>query len=123
VEEIVDRENPLLDLELDPKLSWALRNLHIFPVNINTADYHLIMRVPGIGVQSAQKICAARKYANLSAENLKKLGIAYNRAKHFIVCRGAFTHQDVEQYKLRQIILKEMRSKYKPNFSTQMTLF
>lgn len=123
VEEIVDRENPLLDLELDPKLNWALRNLHMFPVNINTADYHLIMRVPGIGVQSAQKICAARKYAGLTAENLKKLGIAYNRARHFIVCSGAYTHHDVEQYKLRQIILKEMHSKYKPNFSTQMTLF
>ncbi len=87
VNEIVDRENPLLDMDIDPKLSWALRNLHLFPLDINKADYQLIMRVPGIGIQSAKKICAARKFSRINWDHLKKIGIAINRAKYFITCR------------------------------------
>lgn len=121
--EIVNEINPLLDLEVDPKLSWALRNLHFYPIDINKADYQMILRVPGIGVQSAQKICAARRFSFLNYENLKKLGAAMNRAKYFITCKSFTGHQDIESYKLRQIIIKEIRSKYKPNFSSQMVLF
>jgi len=67
VQEIVNRENPLLDTDIDPKLSWALRNLQLFPVDINKAGYEIIIRIPGIGIQSAQKICAARKFRRLNS--------------------------------------------------------
>lgn len=59
--EIVDPAHPQLDLDIDPKLSWALRNLHQFPIDINRADYEMILRVPGIGVQSAFAHCAGTK--------------------------------------------------------------
>ena len=123
VTEIVNEHTPTLDLEIDPKLAWALRNLHLFPVDINTADYEMILRVPGIGQLSARKICAARKFSFLNYDNLKKLGVAMNRAKHFIVCRSYTAHTDVESFKLRQMILKETKSKYRPSFSPQMVLF
>jgi predicted DNA-binding helix-hairpin-helix protein len=82
-EEIVSWKTPLLDMDIDPKLSWALRNLHLFPLDVNKADLSLIMRIPGIGVGSARKIVAARKFNQLTWEHLKKFGIAVNRAKNF----------------------------------------
>jgi len=88
VDEIVDDAYPDLDLEMDPKSSYALRNLHLFPVDINKADYHQILRVPGIGVKSAKKIISARKFRNLREEHLKKIGIVWKRAQYFISCQG-----------------------------------
>lgn len=72
VDEIVSPENPLLDMQVDPKLSWALRNLKLFPLDINKADYKMIMRVPGIGLQSAKKIVEARKFNQLNTSHLQK---------------------------------------------------
>ncbi len=83
-EEILDPNIPFLDLEVDPKLSWALRHLDQFPVNIQTADYQMILRIPGIGVKSAQKIVSARRFQILNLDHLKQLGAAVNRAKYFI---------------------------------------
>ena len=85
-DEIVDDYHPNLDLELDPKLSWALRHPEFFPVNINRADYSAILRVPGIGVKSAKLIVASRRYAKLNASQLKKMGIVMKRAQYFITC-------------------------------------
>ena len=76
VNEIVNNDQPLLDLDIDPKLSWAIRNMQAFPVDINRADLQMILRVPGIGVQSAQKIVSARKFAKLGWDQLKKIGVA-----------------------------------------------
>ncbi|MBG9375658.1 putative DNA modification/repair radical SAM protein [Panacibacter sp. DH6] len=121
VDEIVDAANPLLDTEVDPKLSWALRNMHLFPVDINRADYMLIMRVPGIGLRSAQKICEARKFTRLNIEHLKKIGISLNKAKHFIQSENSC--KDLQPEKIKQLILQEGRSKYKANFSTQLSVF
>ena len=123
VQEIVNRENPLLDTDIDPKLSWALRNLHLFPIDINKADYNLIVRVPGIGIQSATKICAARKFSNLSIINLKKIGITYSRAKYFINSDKDFEKKDWQAGQIKSFILSEGNSKYKPNFSPQLKLF
>jgi predicted DNA-binding helix-hairpin-helix protein len=121
--EIVNADFPNLDLEIDPKLSWALRNMDQFPVNINTADYHMILRVPGVGVRSALKIVAARKHAYLNYEQLKKLGIALNRAKYFIVCNNYYPVKDFDQNRLRSEILRYGQSKYRKNFSNQLSLF
>lgn len=123
VQEIVDIQNPLLDTDIDPKLSWALRNMHLFPIDINRADYEIIVRVPGIGVQSAKKICAARKFAKLSSTHLQKIGISYNRAKYFINSDTEFEKKDWQPGQIKNFILSEGNSKYKPNFSPQIKLF
>jgi len=90
VDELLDEANPNLDVELDPKSFWALRNLHLFPVEVNRADYEMLLRVPGIGVKSALKIIRARRVGPLSYENLKKMGVVLKRAKHFITCNGKY---------------------------------
>ncbi len=86
LEEILNPEHSRLDLDIDPKLSWALRNPHYFPVDVNTAGYRAILRIPGIGRQSALKIVQARKFGRLREYQLRKMGIAWNRARHFMVC-------------------------------------
>ncbi len=123
VDEIVNVQNPLLDVDIDPKLSWALRNLDIFPVDINKADYRLLLRVPGIGVQSAKKIFQSRKFASLTVENLKKIGISFNKAKYFITCGSAFERSDKTAGQIKGLILAEGNSKYRPNFSPQLSIF
>lgn len=123
VQEIVDKQNPLLDTDIDPKLSWALRNLHLFPIDINKADYEMIVRVPGIGIQSARKICAARRFAKLSSSHLQKIGISYNRARYFINSDNEFEKKDWQPGQIKNFILSEGNSKYKPNFSPQIKLF
>nr|WP_204616720.1 putative DNA modification/repair radical SAM protein [Desulforadius tongensis] len=88
--ELLSENNPNLDLELDPKASWALRNLHLFPIEINKADYRMLLRVPGIGVKSAKRIAAARRVGSLGYEDLKKIGVVLKRARYFITCRGKY---------------------------------
>lgn len=123
VHEIVNPANPLLDLEIDPKLGWALQNLNIFPVDINIADAELIKRIPGIGLKSAGKIIKARKFRTLNFEHLKKIGIALNRAKYFISAAGDFERKLYSALELKRLIISEQQSKYKPNFSPQLQLF
>ncbi len=124
VNEIVDQQNPHLDLDIDPKLSWSLRNLQVFPIDINTADLQLILRVPGIGVQSAQKIVSARKFGKLDWEQLKKIGVASNRAKYFITCNSPrFERRDLTGNAIKQYILAQSQSKYLKNSVTQLNLF
>jgi putative DNA modification/repair radical SAM protein len=124
VNEIVDNHNPLLDLDIDPKLSWGLRNMHVFPIDINTADLQLILRVPGIGLQSAQKIISGRKFGKLNWEQLKKIGVALNRAKYFITCNSSkFERRDLTGTAIKQYILSQSQSKYIKNSVTQLNLF
>jgi putative DNA modification/repair radical SAM protein len=86
--EILDEKEPFLDIDLDPKTSWAIRNFDKFPVEINKAYYEELLRVPGIGVNSAIKIISARRVCSLDFDNLKKIGIVMKRAKYFITCKG-----------------------------------
>jgi predicted DNA-binding helix-hairpin-helix protein len=123
VKELLDADNPLLDMQVDPKLNWALSNLHIFPLDINKADYKMIMRVPGIGINSAKKICEARKHRKLDFDHLKKIGISFNRAKHFIVANKNFERTEKQAGQIKELILAESRSKYFKNFSPQINLF
>ena len=124
VNEIVGADQPHLDLDIDPKLSWALRHLEQFPVDINTADVELIKRIPGIGFQSADKIVAARKFKKLTPEHLQQMGIGYNRARHFIAAASPFAmHKDYTPLQIKQQILSIQNSKYKPTFSPQLSLF
>src|SRR5690606_17929693 len=86
LEEILNPQFSQLDLDIDPKLSWALRNPQFFPVDINFADYKQIIRIPGVGRQSAMKIIQARKFGKLHEYQIRKMGIAFNRARHFMIC-------------------------------------
>ena len=85
-EEIADERNPNLDLEVDPKLGWALRHPEAFPIDVNRAPYEMILRVPGIGVKSAALIVNARRFRHLNSSHLSKIGVAMKRAKYFITC-------------------------------------
>jgi putative DNA modification/repair radical SAM protein len=106
VDEIVNETHPNLELEIDPKLSWALRNPQCFPVDVNTADYEMILRVPGIGVKSAQLIIASRKFGRLTSENLRKIGVVMKRAKYFITCNElpAYTVREARPEQIRQLL-------------------
>lgn len=124
VNEIVGFDQPNLDLDIDPKLGWALRNLHQFPVDINVADIELIKRIPGIGFLSARKIVAARKFKRLAPEDLKRMGIAYSRAKYFLAFASPFLMQkDFTAIQIKDHILDTQKSKYKNDFSNQLSLF
>ena len=86
VEEIVDDLHPDLDLEVDPKLAWALRHPEAFPIDINTADYEWLLRVPGLGTKSAWLITNARRSCRLTSEHLRRMGVVMKKAKYFITC-------------------------------------
>ena len=88
--ELLDETHPNFNNILDPKCEWALRHIENFPVEINTADYFTLLRVPGIGVISAKKIIRARRNFLLGFHELKKLGIVMKRAKYFITCKGKY---------------------------------
>ncbi len=84
--EILNTQHQNLELDMDPKLAWAIRNPQFFPIDINTASYQWIIRIPGVGRQSANKIVQARKFGKLREDQVKKMGIAFNRAKYFMSC-------------------------------------
>lgn len=89
-EEILPPDAPNFDTRFDPKIGWALRNLHLFPVEVNRAPYELLLRVPGIGVTSARRIVAARRLAPLDFEALRRMRIVLSRARHFITAKGGY---------------------------------
>lgn len=120
-DEIVDDQHPNLELEIDPKLSWALRHPEAFPLDINRADYKMILRVPGIGVRSAQKIVQARRFGQIHIDQLKRMGVAYNRAQHFIRCADTPKfRKDQHAHQIRQQILMSGQSKYQQQLSPQL---
>ena len=84
VDEITEKEN--LDLEIDPKLAWALRHPEAFPVDINNDDYERLLRVPGLGTKSAWLIVNSRRFGRLTSYDLKKMGVVMKKAKYFITC-------------------------------------
>ncbi len=88
--ELLDESHPNLDMRFDPKSDWALRHLQLFPVEVNRADYEVLLRVPGIGVRSAQRIVQARRGTRLGEIDLKKLGVVLKRAKYFLTAGGRY---------------------------------
>ncbi|MFC4634039.1 putative DNA modification/repair radical SAM protein [Dokdonia ponticola] len=124
VRELLTKEHPNLDADVDPKLGWALRNLDKFPVNINTADRRTLARIPGVGMRSVHKIIQARQYRKLNWEHLKNIGIAMNRAKYFITCDSKdFEIKDRTPGQLKSVILQESTSKFRKAYSSQLNLF
>lgn len=122
--EILDQQQPFLDLEIDPKLAWALRHQHLFPIDVNTAPRELLLRIPGVGVRSVQKILAARSFQKLTYYSLKQMGVSLNRAKYFITCQGATPLAGtMDSLKLRSLLISNSKSKHKELFTGQLSLF
>jgi len=124
VQELLNETHPNLDIDVDPKLSWALRNLQHFPVDVNTADKRMLARVPGLGMYSVSKIIKARKFRRLNWEHLKKIGLALNRAKYFIICDSPqWEKQDLQAETIKNRILQNSRGKFRKDYSAQLALF
>lgn len=122
--EILDPAAPFLDLEVDPKMGWALRNLHQFPIKLQTASYEMILRIPGIGVTSAKKIVSSRRFQKITLEHLKKMGVATNRARYFIdFDSGNPFLKHFTEKNFRDLLIGGSKSKYKEQFSQQLSLF
>lgn len=114
VEEIVDDAYPLLDLELDPKLAWALRHPEYFPIDINRADYEMLLRIPGVGVKSARLIVASRRFSRLGFYELKKMGVVMKKAQYFITCHelpGKTIHELTPQGVRKLLVSKTPKKK------------
>ncbi len=124
-DELLSKSNPNFNPELDPKADWAMRNLHMFPIEVNSAEYELLLRVPGIGVKSAQRIITARRVCRLTFDNLKKIGVVLKRAGHFLTCQG----KTYDSYSSNEAIVKEslisanLQPKSKKSVLGQMSLF
>jgi len=118
--EILKDQNPNLNLNMDPKCQWAIDNVHMFPVEVNTADYMTLLRVPGIGQRSAERIVEARRVGKLDFTNLKKMGIVLKRAKYFITCGGKMMYKMDMRPDLLEMRLSE--NKFSDNWE-QLSLF
>lgn len=86
--ELLSEKHPNFNVFLDPKADWALQHLELFPMEINRVSYEMLLRIPGIGVKSAQRIVRARRNGRLDFEHLKKIGVVLKRALYFITCNG-----------------------------------
>ena len=117
VDEIVDDRNPNLDLEIDPKLAYALRHPELFPIDINKADYEMILRIPGIGVKSAKLIVTSRRYGRLNSDHLKQMGVVMKRARYFITCNElpAYTVHEAHPEYIRRILTEKTTRRKKTN--------
>jgi len=124
-EELLSEDNPFFDMRIDPKCDWAIRHLGDFPVEVNTASYDKLLRVPGIGPKGVKKIMSARRYSSINFQMLKKMGIVLKRAQYFITCNGKMMFNlqieekfilnrlaDVENEDSRRIETKESNANY-----------
>ena len=89
-EEIAPESHQNLTYDMDPKAAWALRNIHLYPIEVNNAEYEMLLRIPGIGTIYAQRIMKARKYCKVTHEVLRALGVSLKRSRHFLTCDGKF---------------------------------
>ena len=126
-QELLSENKPNFNVLLDPKADWALRHLEQFPVEMNRADYQTILRVPGIGVKSAQRIVRARRNGNLTFDDLKKIGVTLKRALYFITCNGKMMYPTKieEDYITRNLISAKERLPFDRDGMTyrQLSLF
>lgn len=123
-DEIVNDAFPNLDLEIDPKLAWALRNPHAFPIDLNKADYEMILRVPGIGVKSAKLIVMTRRYSRITSAVLKKMGVVLKKAQYFITCGELPMHtvQELQPEYVRRVLTEKKLPKKKGISPDQLLL-
>ena len=111
-QDILSEARPDFNVLVDPKCDWALRHLEYFPVEINRADYYSLLKVPGIGVNSAKRIIAARRSSRLDFADLKRIGVVLKRAIYFITCNGIMMYKNIrieENYIVRNILDSSVR--------------
>jgi predicted DNA-binding helix-hairpin-helix protein len=107
-DEILTEEEPNLDYELDPKIIWALRHIEVFPIEVNTASFENLLRIPGIGNVSAKRIMQQRKIRAVRYEDLRKMGVVLKRARFFLTCVGKYYgEKELEPVYIRDRILKD----------------
>lgn len=107
VSELFNSGDENLDPDLDPKVTWALRNLDKFPIEINKAPYEMLLRIPGIGAISAKRIVRQRKVSAVKFDDLKKMGVVVKRAKYFLTCSGRYYgDRKFEEETIRNSILQ-----------------
>ncbi len=99
-------EGENLPAEYDPKCAWALKNMHLFPVEINACSTEMLLRVPGIGMRSAKRIAEARRYVALRYDDLARMRVVLKRARHFITCNGKFYGSEAPQQVERSLALQ-----------------
>lgn len=128
--ELLSPSRPNFNVFLDPKCDWALGHMESFPVEINTADYNTLLRVPGIGVKSASRIVKARRTGSLDYSHLKKMGVVLKRAVYFITCNGRMMYDFLkvdEDFITRRLVgeEKELQRYYQQNqiHYQQLSLF
>ena len=128
-DELLSDDRPNFNEQIDPKCDWALRHLGLFPIEVQTASYDMILRVPGIGPKSAKRIMSARRYGRIDFDNLKKMGVVLKRAHYFITCGGKMMYRIPieEQYITRQLVSTNEKEnwqiKHQNSDSRQMSLF
>lgn len=128
-DELLSESRPNFNEQIDPKCDWAVRHLEHFPVEIQSASYDLLLRVPGIGPTSAKRIVAARRYSKLDYNHLKKMGVVLKRAHYFITCSGKMMfHTPIEeQYITKQLVSDHYKENWKVRHQneqyTQLSLF
>jgi putative DNA modification/repair radical SAM protein len=123
-DEIVDKSNPNLDMEFDPKLAYALRNPWMFPIDINKADYETILRIPGVGVRSAKLIVTSRRFGRLTSAHLQKMGVVMKRAQYFLICGELPTAAaSLNPEQIRRQLLMTTTSKHRKGNPNQLSLF
>ncbi|BCJ95743.1 putative DNA modification/repair radical SAM protein [Anaerocolumna cellulosilytica] len=112
--ELLSEQRPNFNVLIDPKCNWAIGHLEQFPIEINKADYYTLLRIPGVGVKSAQRIVKARRVSALNFEDLKKIGVVLKRALYFITCNGKMMYQTKidENYITNQLISVKERLPY-----------
>lgn len=120
VEEILNEDTPHLDERFDPKLAWALRNLHLFPIELNRADKETLLRIPGLGVRGVNKILKARRFRALNVYDLETMKISLKRLRYFVTVGGKALVDRSLDY---QQIQTELLSLPKPPPAAQPTLF
>lgn len=89
-EELIDESVPWLNPFIDPKANWALNHLDLFPIEINTAPYEMLLRVPGLGYTGARAVQRARRYRRLHTDDMKALGLSLKRMRYFVTFDGAY---------------------------------
>lgn len=104
-EEITPESDPYLVNDFDPKAAWALRNIHLYPVEVNKADYEMLIRVPGLGTTYAKRIIEARKVCKITHDVLRQLGVALKRCRHFITCNGVFVGDSTDNLDMYKKLL------------------
>lgn len=122
--ELLDEAHPNFNPLMDPKCNWAINHMEQFPVEVNRAPYEMLLRVPGIGVKSAQRIARARRATTLDFEGLKKLGVVLKRAQYFVTCRGhAAPGVHIAPEPVLHALLSERMRQQLPGGCEQLSLF